>query len=191
MKIKIGVSNRHIHLCKKDFDELFGSTELSVLRNLSQEGEFASTLTVSIKTNKGVLSDVRIIGPLRDRTQVEISRTDAYKLGINPPVRMSGDLDNSESVVLESEIDSVKVDNCCILAHRHIHMGTKEATELGYKNGDVVSVKIDGERAGILENVKIRIKDNFKLELHLDTDEANAFLVNNESVGEVYGRKDN
>lgn len=191
MKIKIGVSNRHIHLCKKDFDELFGSTELSVLKNLSQQGEFASTLTVSIKTNKGVLSDVRIIGPLRDRTQVEISRTDAYKLGINPPVRMSGDLDNSESVVLESEMGSVKVDKCCILAHRHIHMGTKEATELGYKNGDVVSVKIDGERAGILENVKIRIKDNFKLELHLDTDEANAFLVNNESVGEVYGRKDN
>lgn len=191
MKIKIGVSNRHIHLCKKDFDELFCSTELSVLKNLSQQGEFASTLTVSIKTNKGVLSDVRIIGPLRDRTQVEISRTDAYKLGINPPVRMSGDLDNSESVVLESEMGSVKVDNCCILAHRHIHMGTKEATELGYKNGDVVSVKIDGERAGILENVKIRIKDNFKLELHLDTDEANAFLVNNESVGEVYGRKDN
>ena len=120
MKIKIGVSNRHIHLCKKDFDELLGSTELSVLKNLSQQGEFASTLTVSIKTNKGVLSDVWIIGPLRDKTQVEISRTDAYKLGINPPVRMSGDLDNSESVVLESEMGSVKVDNVVKLTKENI-----------------------------------------------------------------------
>lgn len=191
MRIKIGVSNRHIHLCKDDFIKLFGDTNLSVLRYLSQEGEFASNLTASIKTNKGVLNNVRIMGPLRDRTQVEISRTDAYKLGINPPVRMSGDLDNSESVVLESEMGSINVSNCCILAHRHIHMSTEDSIKYGYSDGDAVSVKISGERPGILEDVLIKIKDTYSLELHLDTDEANAFLVNSESVGEVYGREDN
>lgn len=191
MRIKIGVSNRHIHLCKDDFIKLFGDTNLSVLRYLSQEGEFASNLTASIKTNKGVLNNVRIMGPLRDRTQVEISKTDAYKLGINPPVRMSGDLDNSESVVLESEMGSINVSNCCILAHRHIHMSTEDSIKYGYSDGDAVSVRISGERPGILEDVLIKIKDTYSLELHLDTDEANAFLVNSESVGEVYGREDN
>lgn len=190
MKIKIGVSNRHIHLCKRDFNILFNNRELSILRDLSQKGEFASDLTLNVRTTKGVINNVRVVGPLRDRTQVEISKTDAYKLGINPPVRMSGDLDNSESVILESDNNSVLVDNCLILAHRHIHMNENEARELGYHNGDVVSVKIDGIRSGVLDNIIVKIKDNYNLELHVDTDEANAFLIDNESVGEVYGRKD-
>ena len=190
MKVKIGVSNRHVHLSKKDFDVLFPDTLMNKVKDLSQKGEYVSDLFVSIKTNKGVLNKVRVVGPLRDKTQVEISRTDAYFLGINPPVRMSGDLENSEDVILINNNRELLVENSCILAHRHIHMSTNDAIELGYKSGDIVKVKIMGERGGIYDNVEIKIKDSYTLELHLDTDEANAMGVKNEDEAEFYGSEE-
>lgn len=190
MKIKIGVSNRHVHLSKNDFDVLFPNTLMNKVKDLSQGGEFVSDLFVSIKTNKGVLSKVRVVGPLRDKTQVEVSKTDAYFLGINPPVRMSGDLDNSEDVILISNNDELFVENSCILAHRHIHMSTNDAIKLGYKSGDIVKVKIFGERGGVYDNVEIKTKDSYSLELHLDTDEANAMGVKNGDEVEFYGSEE-
>lgn len=190
MKVKIGVSNRHVHLSKNDFDFLFPNTLMNKVKDLSQKGEYVSDLFVSIKTNKGVLNKVRVVGPLRDKTQVEISRTDAYFLGINPPVRMSGDLDNSEDVILINNNSELLVENSCILAHRHIHMSTNDAIELGYKSGDIVKVKIMGERGGIYDNVEIKIKDSYTLELHLDTDEANAMGVKNGDEVEFYGSEE-
>ena len=190
MKVKIGVSNRHVHLSKNDFDVLFPNTLMNKVKDLSQKGEYVSDLFVSIKTNKGVLNKVRVIGPLRDKTQVEISKTDAYFLGINPPVRMSGDLENSEDVILINNNSELLVENSCILAHRHIHMSTNDAIELGYKSGDIVKVKIMGERGGIYDNVEIKIKDSYTLELHLDTDEANAMGVKNGDEVEFYGSEE-
>lgn len=190
MKVKIGVSNRHVHLSKKDFDVLFPDTLMNKVKDLSQKGEYVSDLFVSIKTNKEVLNKVRVVGPLRDKTQVEISRTDAYFLGINPPVRMSGDLENSEDVILINNNRELLVENSCILAHRHIHMSTNDAIELGYKSGDIVKVKIMGERGGIYDNVEIKIKDSYTLELHLDTDEANAMGVKNGDEVEFYGSEE-
>ncbi len=190
MKVKIGVSNRHVHLSKNDFDFLFPNTLMNKVKDLSQKGEYVSDLFVSIKTNKGVLNKVRVVGPLRDKTQVEISKTDAYFLGINPPVRMSGDLDNSEDVILINNNSELLVENSCILAHRHIHMSTNDAIELGYKSGDIVKVKIMGERGGIYDNVEIKIKDSYTLELHLDTDEANAMGVKNGDEVEFYGSEE-
>ena len=190
MKVKIGVSNRHVHLSKNDFDFLFPNTLMNKVKDLSQKGEYVSDLFVSIKTNKGVLSKVRVVGPLRDKTQVEISRTDAYFLGINPPVRMSGNLDNSEDVILINNNSELLVENSCILAHRHIHMSTNDAIKLGYKSGDIVKVKITGERGGIYDNVEIKIKDSYTLELHLDTDEANAMGVKNGDEVEFYGSEE-
>ena len=190
MKVKIGVSNRHVHLSKNDFDVLFPNTLMNKVKDLSQKGEYVSDLFVSIKTNKGVLNKVRVVGPLRDKTQVEISKTDAYFLGINPPVRMSGDLENSEDVILINNNSELLVENSCILAHRHIHMSTNDAIELGYKSGDIVKVKIMGERGGIYDNVEIKIKDSYTLELHLDTDEANAMGVKNGDEVEFYGSEE-
>ena len=190
MKVKIGVSNRHVHLSKNDFDVLFPNTLMNKVKDLSQKGEYVSDLFVSIKTNKGVLSKVRVVGPLRDKTQVEVSKTDAYFLGINPPVRMSGDLENSEDVILISNNSELLVENSCILAHRHIHMSTNDAIKLGYKSGDIVKVKIFGERGGVYDNVEIKTKDSYSLELHLDTDEANAMGVRNGDEVEFYGSEE-
>lgn len=188
MKINIGVSNRHIHLCEKDYKELFGDTLFSVKNYLSQEGEFSSNLTLDIMTSKGVIKNVRVVGPLRSNTQVEVLMRDAYTLGINPPVSLSGDLSNSEEVTLVGPKGIVNTKSC-IVANRHIHMNSIEASKLKLKDGDTVSVKIDSVRGGILDNVIIRVKDNYKLELHIDRDEADAFLVTNKSVGEIYGRE--
>ena len=190
MKIKIGVSNRHIHLCKKDFDELFGSTELSVLKNLSQQGEFASTLTVSIKTNKGVLSDVRIIGPLRDRTQVEISRTDAYKLGLNPPVRESGEITGSEKITVVGPKGELNLDEGCIIATRHIHINPKQVEMYGLTGKEYVDVLVGGEKQAILKDVSIKVSDPAYYEMHIDTDDANANLIKNGDVATILGIDD-
>lgn len=188
MKINIGVSNRHIHLCEIDYKELFGNTPFSVKNKLSQEGEFSSNLTLDIKTDKGLIKNVRVVGPLRENTQVEVLKRDTYTLGIKPPVNLSGDLTNSERVTLLGPKGTI-TKACAIIGKRHIHMNELDARKLNLKNGDIVRIKIDGIRGGILDNVTVRIKDNYRLELHIDRDEADAFLITKESVGELYGRK--
>ncbi|MDD2434927.1 MAG: phosphate propanoyltransferase [Bacilli bacterium] len=178
MKIKVGISIRHVHLKQDDFNILFGpDAELTVYKELSQPGEFASDLKVSLKTDKNIIDNVRIIGPLRNYTQVEISKTDAYKLGLNPPVRDSGDLEGSEAITLIGPQGSVNLSEGCIIANRHIHITNDEMINYGLVGLSKVKIKIDGHKGGIVDNVALKASDNYCFELHLDTDDANAHFL--------------
>ena len=144
--------------------------------------DFACQETVNILFGSKKIEKVRIVGPVRQQTQVEISLTDAVGSGIVPPVRLSGDLDGSSAVVLEGPKGQVELKEGLIVALRHIHCATSEAAKLGLKNGAIVDVEIKGERPVIFENVLVRVKDAYKLCLHLDTDEGNAAGIN--KIGE-------
>ena len=185
MKVKVGVSNRHVHFSKEDFKLLFGDSDLPVLKELSQNGEFASSLVVDIKTDKNILKNVRLIGPFRDKTQVEISITDAYFLGLKPPVRMSKNFDGALDVILVNGDKELLCKNSCIIANRHIHINSEKQSEYGIYDGDEVSVLVSGERGGRLDKVLVKAKDNYNLELHLDMDEANAMGLKNGDEVEV------
>lgn len=183
IKIPVEVSARHIHLCQKDLQTLFGlGYELKKQKDLTQSSDFACEETVKIKSHTNILENVRMIGPVREQTQVEISLTDAKKMGVSPPIRLSGDLRDSCGVILIGPKGEVELREGLIVAKRHIHCATDEAKNLGLKNGGIVSVKIEGERTVTFHNIKVRIKDNYKLCLHLDTDEGNAAGIN--KIGE-------
>lgn len=178
MEVKIGISNRHVHLCKNDLEILFGNDyELKIDRELSQPGEFASTDRVTIKSDKGEISNVRILGPIRNYSQVEISKTDAIKLRLNPPVRESGDLIDSSPITIVGPCGEVHLNKGCIIASRHIHLTNKDVLEYGLQGIEKVSIKILGEKGGTLDNVSLKVNDNYAFELHLDTDDANAHLI--------------
>ena len=186
MKISIGVSNRHVHLKQEHLNQLFGlNYNLSKLKDLNQPGMFAAKETVTIKTDKTEISNVRVIGPVRDYTQVEISKTDSYKLGINPPVRNSGDLKDSETITIIGPNGQVIAHDSCIIATRHIHLTKEHRKQYGLVDKEVVSVKIDGEKGGIINNVYLKESDNSFFEMHLDTDDANAHLIKNGDIGEI------
>lgn len=174
MKVKVGVSNRHVHLKSDDIQTLFGQS-LTKIKDLNQPNNYMSDNFVTIKTAKDVIENVRVVGPARNYTQIEISKTDAYKLGINPPVRESGNLSDSEVVTLIGPKGSITTDGC-IIADRHIHITYED--KLKYNLNDKVLVKIDGEKKGIIE-VNLKASDEAYFELHLDTDDANAFLLKN------------
>lgn len=185
MKISIGVSNRHVHLNEEHLKILFGEDyKLEKKNDLTQPGQYASTAVVTIKTDKSEINNVRVLGPVRTYTQVEISKTDSYKLGLNPPVRNSGDLENSEVVTLIGPNGSVKTDGC-IIAARHIHLMPNQISLYGLEGKEKVNVKLDGEKGGIITNVYLKPSDEAYLELHLDTDDANAHLVKNGDIGEI------
>ena len=183
IKIPVGVSNRHVHLTKEIYDVLFDE-EISIKNNLNQPGEFASNQTITIKTDKGIIENVRILGPFRNYNQVEISKSDAYKLGLNPPVRTSGDLMHSETITLINKDKEITLENACIIANRHVHISSARAEELNLKNNEVVQVKINGEKSGVV-NAFIKITDNGYFEMHIDIDDANAFLLNNNDEVEI------
>lgn len=186
MKVSIGISNRHVHLNREHLEVLFGvNYELEIKKELVQPGEFASNSVVIIKTDKDQIENVRVLGPLRGYTQVEVSKTDAFKLGINPPVRDSGDLKGSASVTLIGPNGSVTLEEGCIIATRHIHISPLKAKELGLEGKTSVSVKLDGEKGGILSNVSLKINNDYAYEMHIDTDDANAHLVMPGSYGEI------
>lgn len=177
-KVKVEVSARHCHLSKEDAQKLFGQDyKLKVIKPLSQPGEFASQETISVKTAGGQLAKVRVLGPIRDKTQVEISLTEARKLKINPPIRLSGDLKGSVGAILIGAKGQVKIKEGIIIVKRHLHCNPEQAKKLGLKNGQLIAVKTPGERSVILNNIVVRIKDNFDLAVHLDTDEGNASLL--------------
>jgi len=168
VKIRVGVSNRHIHLCKMDADILFGENyEFKKRNDLSQIGEFACEEVVKVSTDKYEFPYVRVLGPLRNYTQVEVSLSDSKLLGIVPPVRDSGDLFDSESVWLEGPNGKIFKENCCIRANRHIHCNKLD--NIGHTNNDIVSVLANGK---IMDNVHIKESDSYVLELHIDKDEA-------------------
>ncbi len=185
-KIPVEVSARHIHLCQKDLEALFGlEYKLKELKRLSQPSDFSCEETLDIKVGDKEIKNVRVVGPLRQKTQVEISKTDAVILGVNPPVRLSGDIEKSAPVVIVGPAGVVDLTDGLIVALRHIHCATSEAVKLGLKNNDKVSVKTDGERPVTFHNVIVRIKDDFKLCLHLDTDEGNAAGINKTGEGQI------
>jgi len=177
MKVTVGISNRHVHLKQSDFFKLFGKNAILEKKvDLNQPHNFASTSFVTIKTDKNQIEKVRVLGELREYTQVEISKSDAYFLGINPPIRKSGDNKKGAIVTLIGPKGEVVADSC-ILAERHIHITEEEKEK--YQLPDIVSLKIVGEKGGTLNNVHLRTSENAYFECHLDTDDANAFLLNN------------
>lgn len=180
LEIPVGVSNRHLHLAEKDLYTLFGEgAELHPIKDLGQPGEFACKESVTVIGPRGVIEQVRIIGPVRSATQVEVSMTDSYKLGYKPPVRDSGNIQDTPSITIAGPKGVVILPDGLILAQRHIHMHTKDAERLGIKNYDIVRVHVPGVRGIIFENVLVRVRDTFALEFHVDTDEANACLLRN------------
>ena len=174
VKVSIQISNRHIHLNNETYYKLFDN-DLTVKRELNQVGQFAAKETVQLKTFRGTLDNVTIVGPLREYNQVEISHNDARMLGLNPPVRKSGDILVSEVITVETPKNYVEIDGC-IIADRHVHMNPEKAEELGVVNGEVLKLKIDGQKSGIID-VYAKISDDGFFEVHLDTDDANAFLL--------------
>jgi len=181
--IKIEVSARHCHLSKKDAETLFGvGHEFTVYKQLSQPSDFACQETVDIQIGNKKIEKVRVVGPVRLQTQVEISLTDAIGSGAVPPIRLSGDLEGSSPVVLNGPSGKVELKEGLIIAKRHFHCATDEAKKYKLKNGDIISVEIEGARAVIFKNIPVRVKDNYKSCFHIDTDEGNASGVN--KIGE-------
>lgn len=179
-KIPVSISARHIHLNREALDILYGEGyELTVYRELSQPGQYASNEQLNLVGPKGMFANVRILGPLRKDNQVEISMTDARKLGVKPPVRSSGDIKDSASVILIGPCGSVTLKEGCIVAERHIHMSPVDAGYYGVSDMENVMVKVHNEKGGILDNVTVRVRDDFELDMHIDTDDANAFLIKN------------
>jgi putative phosphotransacetylase len=174
IKVPIEVSARHVHLSHHDLDVLFGKGyKLQHLKQLSQPMEFATKEIVTIKTKLGELK-ARVLGPLREESQIEISKTEAVKLGLNPPVRESHDLKGTPGVTLIGPKGSIKLKEGVILAWRHIHASEKQAAKFGLKHGQVVSVLIPGPRSVVLNQVEIKVHIEFDWHMHIDTDEANA-----------------
>lgn len=176
IRIPIAVSARHAHLSRVTIDELFGSGyQLHPRTWLSQTGQFAAEETVSLVGPKGQLDHVRLMGPPREGDQIELSRTDEHALGVQAPVRISGDLTGTPGLTVVGPVGRRVLQNGVISARRHIHMNAHDAIRLGVSDGQVVQVRIDSEgRDLIFGDVTVRIRPDFRLELHLDTDEANA-----------------
>ena len=179
-KVSINISARHLHLNAETYDKLFDNV-LTVRNPLNQIGQFAANETVTIITEKGVLEHVRIIGPLRSYNQVEIAKSDARKLGINPPVRKSGDVADSAVVTIKTEKGEVTA-ACCIIADRHVHMNPDKARDLGIQDGEVLKLAISGEKSGVID-IHAKVSDDGYFEVHLDTDDANAFLITPGDIG--------
>lgn len=186
LEVPVGVSGRHVHLTREHLQTLFGpGYELTKIKDLVQPGQFAAKETVTVVGPRGVLESVRVLGPLRSYSQVEISRTDSFKLGVNPPIRESGDHEGSPGCVLVGPAGVVSLKEGVIIALRHIHMHTSDAKRYGLKDKDLVTVQVGGERGLVFTNVLVRVNPNFRLEFHVDTDEANACLLNNSDMVQV------
>jgi len=188
--IPLGVSNRHIHLTRPTFQKLFGEkAEFESMRPLYQPGEVASKHTLAIVGPKlRTIPGVRILGPLRKYDQVEVSLTDAIFLGIDPPVANSGTLDKAAPLTLIGPNGSVYLERCAIVASRHIHMPTADAKRLGVRDGDLCRVRLGGDKPTVFENVLVRTNDNWLLQAHLDTDDANAANIREETAVEFLGK---
>lgn len=182
MKVKIGISARHLHLTKEDYDLLFDE-EMNIERPINQPGQYASDKTVTLINGDKKLENIRIIGPLRPYTQVELSKTDAYKLGLTPPIRKSGDLREASSLTIKTQKGEI-TRNCAIITNRHIHLTPEDREKYGLTK-DIYSVKVSGEKGGILDNVHLSESPKSYFEMHIDTDDANAFLLNNNDEVEI------
>ena len=179
--VPVGVSNRHIHLSSEDLETLFGKGyQLTPIKDLSQPGQFAckEQLTI-IGPSLRPIEGVRVLGPVRSASQVEISRTDSFVLKCKPPVRESGDIKGSAPITIIGPKGVVTLKEGCIIANRHIHMSLEEGEQFGLKDGEYVDVEANGERKTMFYDVQVRVNKAFKLEMHIDTDDANAAGIGN------------
>lgn len=185
--IPIAISARHVHLDRATMDRLFGpGSELTVYREISQPGQFASEQTVSLIGPRGRIDRVRVLGPLRSANQVEVSRTDEFSLGVDAPIRRSGQVDGSAPIIVEGPAGRVELGQGLICARRHIHMTPADAEAYGVEDGDEVEVAITGgPRDLTFGDVLVRVKASYKLEMHIDTDEANAAELSRGALGEL------
>lgn len=178
MTVPVGVSARHIHLTKEDVEKLFGPGYQLTKKKELMGGQFAANEQCTLVGLKlRAIENVRILGPVRSKSQVEISATDARTLGVNAPLRQSGDTAGSAPIALVGPKGVLYLNEGCIVAARHIHMTPEQANAVSLKDGDYVSVRMGNERGAVLDNVKIRVDESFSLEMHIDTDEANACQV--------------
>lgn len=180
-EVPIGVSNRHIHLSKGDLAVLFGEGyELTPMKELSQPGQYAckETLTI-IGPSLRPIENVRVLGPVRKSSQVEISATDSYVLKVKPPVRESGKTEGSAPITIVGPKGVVQLSEGCIIANRHIHMSPEDGIAFGVKDGDYVTVDAEGKRRTRWYDVQVRVHPDFRLEMHVDTDDANAAGIGN------------
>ncbi|HNY56216.1 MAG TPA: acetate/propionate family kinase, partial [Chitinophagales bacterium] len=184
-KIPIAISARHVHLTRETVDVLFGKDyELTEYKPLSQPGQYAANETVTIVGKKNKIENVRILGPLRPKDQVEISKTDEFFLGVDAPIRESGHLDGTPGIMLIGPKGTLTLKEGVIIALRHIHMHPSDAELFGVKDHDIVSVEVDDEdRPLTFKNVVIRVSNKFKLEMHIDTDEGNAAEIKSGEEG--------
>lgn len=173
--IPVGVSNRHIHLSPLHLEALFGDGyQLNELKALSQPGQFAAHETVTIRGPKGEFRNVRILGPVRGDTQVEISKTDTYILGVPAPVRMSGNIEDTPGLTVLGPKGEITIDKGVIIAKRHIHFSPEDAARFGVSDKQKVKIKSLGERSLVFDEVIARVHPTYALDCHIDTDEANA-----------------
>ncbi len=179
--IPVGISNRHIHLTREHVEILFGKGyTLTKLKDLSQPGQYAckEQLTI-VGPSMRAIEGVRVLGPERKASQVEISRTDSYVLKLKPPVRESGDIGGSAPITIIGPKGIVTLKEGCIIANRHIHMSEEEGRAFGVVDNEYVDVELCGERRSLFYDVQIRVHKDFRLEMHIDTDDANAAGVGN------------
>lgn len=183
--VPIGVSNRHVHVSKEAYAVLFGQDELTKKVDLKQPGQYAANETVTLVGPKGSIEKVRILGPFRNDTQVEISLTDSFTLGVPGVIRESGDLRETPGITLLGPKGKLTISQGVIVAHRHIHMHPDDAKRMGVIDKERVTVTVHGERELTFSNVIIRVSPKFALEMHIDVDEANAGRIKNNDIGIV------
>ncbi len=184
--VPVAVSGRHIHLSREHVEILFGKDyQLQMLRPLAQPGQYACKETLTIRTQKGTLEKVRVLGPERPDTQVEISVSDAYKMGIKPMLKMSGEVAGTPGCTLVSQSAVAEISCGVMIAKRHLHISTQQAKIYKLTDGQNIRLKYDGQRATIFDEVVVRVGDGHDLEIHIDTDEANSAMVSGSSYGEI------
>ncbi len=182
----VAISARHIHLSEADLQALFGpNATLTKEFDLSQPGQFAAKERVSIEGSKGIIHNVRVLGPVRAATQLEVSRTDAMKLGVTPPLRQSGDIDNSAGIKIIHQDKELVIQQGVIIAQAHIHMTEEDANALEVHNNELVSVEVVSDRPVTFRGVVVRVSNDFSLEMHIDTDEANAGFIEQQAQGKL------
>ena len=189
-QVKLGISARHLHVTQEHLEILFGQgATLHAMKDLGQPGQYASEERVDLVTEKGSIKNVRILGPVRKASQVELAIADARKIGLNPPVRDSGDIAGTPGVKLVGPKGEVTLTEGVIIAARHIHLDLPTAAAWGVKDGDKVSVRLPGMRALVFDNVLIRANASYAPEMHIDTDEGNACMASNDDMVEVLVEK--
>ncbi|MDR3248998.1 MAG: phosphate propanoyltransferase [Treponema sp.] len=189
-KVEVGISNKHVHLSDGDLEKLFGAGhKLTLKKELKQPGQFAAEELVDVVGPKATLKGIRVLGPTRKESQVELAMTDARVIGLNLPVRESGKLDGSPGIKLIGPAGELELQKGAIIALRHIHLSPAQAAEAGVKDKDMVTVQTYGARPVIFQEVLIRSGDAHTREFHVDTDEGNAAGIKNDELVEIVGKK--